>query len=131
VYYSSVRSASTTVTPDGFDRLPKFAGWLSNEPLADRPQPMALEGTGGKERHPEDYERLHRYWTRGEGLGEWAEADDPWTELFHHLAKFMNPDEAKRTATVWFHDVFGFYPGSDLNRVTHGKPPRGKVVGPG
>jgi hypothetical protein len=45
--------------------------------------------------------------------------------------KYLPPDEAKRTAAQWFHEVFGFWPGSDLNRVTHGHPPRGKRVGPG
>lgn len=76
--------------------------------------------------------RLHAYWTKDpRGLAKWADKKDPWTELFHHLSKFMNPEMAKRTAANWFHDVFGFWPGSDLNRVTHGKPPRGKVIGPG
>lgn len=74
---------------------------------------------------------LHRYWTKGEGLGKWADKPKPWTALEHHLVKFMDPDEAKRTANEWFHDVFGYYPGSDLNRVAHGKPPRGQRVGPG
>lgn len=88
----------------------------------------------GKELSPQDVqntERLHRYWTKGEGLAKWAEKPHPWTSLYHHLMKYMNPEMAKRTATRWFYDVFHFYPGSDLNRVTHGKPPRGKVVGPG
>lgn len=88
----------------------------------------------GREVTPADAkatERLRLYWTRGEGLAKWAGAPDPWTELFHHLSKYINPELAKRTAAQWFHDVFGFWPGSDLNRVTHGKPPRGKVVGPG
>jgi hypothetical protein len=76
-------------------------------------------------------EEGHKYWTKGEGLAKWAPTDHPWTSLYHHLIKFMNPDEAKRTATEWFHEVFGFYPGSDMNRVTHGKPPRGHRVGPG
>jgi hypothetical protein len=76
-------------------------------------------------------ERLHLYWTKGEGLAKWADKRDPWTELYHHLVKYMNPDMAKRTAAQWFHEVFGFWPGSDLNRVTHGQPPRGKRVGPG
>lgn len=88
----------------------------------------------GKEASPQDVkntERLHLYWTKGEGLAKWAKSDHPWTELYHHLVKYMSPEKAKRTATVWFHQVMGFYPGSDLNRVTHGQPPRGKVVGPG
>jgi hypothetical protein len=76
-------------------------------------------------------EEGHKYWTKGKGLAKWAPSAHPWTSLYHHLIKFMNPDEAKRTANEWFHEVFGFYPGSDLNRVTHGKPPRGHRVGPG
>lgn len=79
----------------------------------------------------EGSERLHEYWTKGEGLAKWAESPKPWTTLYGHLMKFMPPDKAKRTAAQWFHDVFGFWPGSDLNRVTHGEPPRGHVVGPG
>jgi hypothetical protein len=76
-------------------------------------------------------EQLHAYWTRGEGLAKWAESAKPWTTLYGHLVKFMDPEEAKRTAAQWFHDVFHFWPGADLNRVTHGQPPRGKRVGPG
>lgn len=76
--------------------------------------------------------RLHDYWTKSpEGLAKWADKPDPWTELYHELLKYLEPELAKRTAAQWFHDVFGFWPGADLNRVTHGKPPRGKVVGPG
>lgn len=85
----------------------------------------------GVDTHPGDAARLHEYWTKGAGLAKWAGAPDPWTELYHHLLKFLPPEEAKRTAANWFHDVFGFYPGSDLNRVTHGHPPRGHRVGPG
>lgn len=77
-------------------------------------------------------ERLHRYWTKGPGLAKWAGKPNPWTTLYHHLLKYIkNPDEAKATAAKWFHDVFGFWPGSDLNRVIHGKPPRGERIGPG
>lgn len=88
----------------------------------------------GKELSPQDVkntERLHEYWTKGEGLAKWAEADDPWTQLYHHLAKYMEPELAKLTAVRWYHDVFGFYPNSDKARVAHGKKPRGKNVGPG
>lgn len=78
-------------------------------------------------------EQLHQYWTKDpKGLAKWAEKPHPWTALYHHLLKHMgNPDLAKQTATRWFFDVFHYYPGSDKNRVAHGKPPRGKVVGPG
>ena len=80
-------------------------------------------------------EELHQFWTRGEGLPLWAESPRPWTTLVAHLMRFpafaKNPDFAKRTAAEWFHEVFGFWPGSDLNRVTHGQPPRGEHIGPG
>lgn len=75
--------------------------------------------------------KLKDYWTRGEGLAKWADTPRPWTALHAELAKYMDDEEAKRTAGEWFQDVFGFAAGSDLNRVTHGQPPRGKKVGPG
>lgn len=75
---------------------------------------------------------LHAYWTKDpRGLAKWATTDKPWTNLYHHLLKYLSPERAKRTAAEWFHDVFGFWPGSDLNRVTHGHAPRGKKIGPG
>jgi hypothetical protein len=43
----------------------------------------------------------------------------------------MVDELAKRTAAEWFHIRYGYWPGSDVNKVAHGKPPRGKVVGPG
>lgn len=75
--------------------------------------------------------RLHKYWVAGPGLAKWRGSPTPWTTLYHHLAKYMPSGKAKRTAAEWFHQVFGFWPGSDLNRVTHGHPPRGHKVGPG
>lgn len=80
-----------------------------------------------RDTHPVDALRLKRYWTVGEGRAKW----DTWRELRDHLAQFMDIDKAKRTAAQWFHDVKGYWPGADLNRVAHGKPPRGKVIGPG
>jgi hypothetical protein len=88
----------------------------------------------GREASPQDAQataRLHRYWTAGEGLAKWRDHPHPWTALRNHLLKYMSADMATRTATVWFKDVFGYYPGSDLHRVNSGKPPKGKRVGPG
>lgn len=78
-----------------------------------------------------DDQKLHHYWTQGEGKAKWVGSPKPWTTLVAHLTKYVGPGPAKRMAAQWFHEVFGFWPGADLNRVTHGKPPRGKVVGPG
>jgi hypothetical protein len=85
--------------------------------------------------HTVDRERLHHYWTVGKGLRKWAFSPHPFTSLYHHLLKFPHfaaaPELAKRAAAEWFHEHFGFWPGSDLNRVSHGRPPRGHRVGPG
>jgi ADP-ribosyltransferase exoenzyme/putative peptidoglycan binding protein len=77
------------------------------------------------------HDELHHYWTRGEGLAKWAESPKPWTTLVAHLTKYVGPEKAKIYASRWFIEVFHFAAGSDLNRVTHGKPPRGHRVGPG
>jgi hypothetical protein len=78
------------------------------------------------------HDELHHYWTRDpRGLKKWVGSPHPWTTLYHHLLKYMNEGMAKRAASAWFLEVFHFASGSDLNRVTHGKPPRGHLVGPG
>jgi len=77
-------------------------------------------------------DELHHYWTQDpEGLAKWADAPHPYEALLEHLEHHMGPGMAHRVAADWFHDVFHFWPGSDLNRVTHGHPPRGDRVGPG
>jgi hypothetical protein len=55
--------------------------------------------------------QLKSYWTRGEGLAKWVDTPHPWTSLRDHLARYMNPDEADRTASQWFHDTLGIWPG--------------------
>lgn len=67
-------------------------------------------------------ERLHFYWTKGEGLPKWAFGSHPWTTLRNHLLKYMSPGMAERSASKWFHEVFGYWPGD-----RGGKNP----VGPG
>jgi hypothetical protein len=66
---------------------------------------------------------LKWYWTKSpEGLAKWRSSPHPWTALYNHLAKHMNPAMAKRVASQWFHDTMGYWPGS-----RGGKNP----VGPG
>jgi hypothetical protein len=78
------------------------------------------------------HNELEHYWTVDpEGLAKWADKPKPWTALYHHLLKYLPDGEAKRTAAQWFHKRFGYWPGSDTNRVVHGHPPRGHEVGPG
>lgn len=54
---------------------------------------------------------LKWYWTKGPGLAKWAGSPHPWTTLYNHLVKFLGPVVAKRTASQWFHDTFGIWPG--------------------
>lgn len=70
---------------------------------------------------------LKKYWLHGEGASQWSTFD----ELYDHLKKHVPPAKAKRIAAAWFHARYGYWPGSDKNRVAHGKKPRGKRVGPG
>lgn len=63
----------------------------------------ARKGGGG--------EQLKSYWTKGAGLAKWATSPHPWTALRDHLVKYMSPERADRTASEWFHDVMGFWPG--------------------
>jgi hypothetical protein len=86
----------------------------------------SVTAAAGIDTHPGG-EQLKHYWVYGEGAAKW----DTFTELRDHLLKYLNPSMATRTAAEWFHLRFGFWPGADVNRVRHGKPPRGRVVGPG
>lgn len=78
------------------------------------------------------HDELHHFWTKDpEGLAKWVESPHPWTTLVGLLSEHVPAEKAKVFASRWFHEVFGFYAGSDMNRVTHGKPPRGHRIGPG
>lgn len=104
----------------------------------DEPEPVEDEtddgepvtAAAGKDVTP-GHDELHHYWTKGEGLAKWVDSPTPWTTLVAHLTKHVGPLKAKTFASRWFIEVFGFAAGSDLNRVTHGHPPRGHLVGPG
>lgn len=91
---------------------------------------LFLAGLAERATKPDD-QKLHHYWTQGKGKAKWVGAPKPWTTLVAHLTEHVGLAKAKVYASRWFYEVFGFYSGSDKNRVTHGKPPRGEKVGPG
>ncbi|MET8278267.1 phage protease [Micromonospora sp. NPDC005174] len=65
----------------------------------------------------DDDNQLKHYWTKtAEGLAKWRDKPHPWTALYHHLSKHVGDERAKRIASEWFHDVFGFWPGSKQHR---------------
>lgn len=77
------------------------------------------------------HDQLHHYWTIGEGKAKWVGSLTPWRTLVAHLTKYVGLLKAKVFASRWYIEVFGYSAGSDKARVAHGKPPRGKRVGPG
>lgn len=77
--------------------------------------------------------KLKAYWTVGQGgisKIRWGTPGD-WTRCERHLARYVGPEQAKRMCANYHHEMTGTWPGSDANRVASGKPPRGKVIGPG
>jgi hypothetical protein len=80
------------------------------------------------------HDQLHHYWTREpEGRERWIHAPHPFYALVEQLIEHahVTAEVAKRWAGAWYPEVFGYAPGSDINRVRHGKPPRGNRIGPG
>lgn len=69
-------------------------------------------GAGAGDGGDDGGERLHHYWTRGKGRARWVNTPHPWTSLYRHLLKHMDGDVdlARRTASQWYHDVFGKWP---------------------
>jgi hypothetical protein len=91
---------------------------------ADEPEPQ--RDTQGYDVTP-GHDELHHWWVYGEGRTRWS----TWTELFDQLVTKVGPFKARLYASAWFKERYGYASGSDLNRVRHGKPPRGHRVGPG
>ena len=78
-----------------------------------------------------DAEVLRRYWTIGKGALKirWGTPGD-FTRCVRELDQYM-PGRAEGYCANLHHRATGMWPGSDLNRVTSGKPPRGNRIGPG
>lgn len=77
-----------------------------------------------------DRNRLKKYWTKNpDGLAKWAKSRHPWTALYRQLRKHMPDDMAKRTASQWYHDVFGHWPGTKRdNNADDGEPMTDRVT---
>lgn len=111
-----------------------------DEPTLDQIRAMAEQDDGevlaaaGHDVTP-GHDELHHYWTIGKGRRKWVNSPTPWTTLLALLVEHVKPPKPlevlKKWASRWFIEVKGYAAGSDKNRVAHGKPPRGKIVGPG
>lgn len=80
---------------------------------ADKGADLGKSARAAATGHEGDAERLHRYWTAGEGLAKWRTSPHPWTTLYHHLLRHIrNVAKAKATAAAWYHDATGTWPGA-------------------
>ncbi|MFJ8690291.1 phage protease [Micromonospora wenchangensis] len=111
------------VGPVVFDRLRiAFAGQHIDIPLIGDAEPVdasdddvaAADG---------DENNLKRYWLAGPGLKKWATKAHPWTALFRHLRKHVGVERAKRIASQWFHDHFGYWPGDGRRKTAASAAP--------
>lgn len=57
-----------------------------------------------------DGHELHDYWTKGAGLGRWANSPHPFKTLLAFLMRHMPETKARKTAADWFLEVKGFLP---------------------
>jgi len=78
--------------------------------LLDQYSKGGVQAAAGVDTHPGG-EQLKHYWVYGEGAAKWA----TWTELEHHLLKYLKEGLAKRTAAAWFHLRYGYWPGDHRN----------------
>lgn len=101
--------------------------------FATLPEGQEISAAAGADVTPGNDE-LHHWWTRGKGRALWVKSPEPWTTLVEQLMEHVEGltlGRAKRWASRWYIEVFGYAANSDKARVAHGKPPRGKVIGPG
>ncbi|MFC0504234.1 2'-5' RNA ligase family protein [Micromonospora costi] len=120
---SQIPALAARTGPVVFDRVRvAFAGQHIDIPLtavdlADIYGPQAVDPVAAAAADT-DGNQLKRYWLHGEGLKKWANNPHPWTALYRHLKKHVDPERAKRIASEWFHEHFGYWPGSKEHRKT-------------
>lgn len=103
------------VGPVRFDTVRiALAGQHIDIPLIGEPEPAEVT-EDGQVAAAADENVLKRYWL-GEGLNRWATKRHPWTTLFRLLRKHVGAERAKRIASQWFHDHFGYWPGDRRHR---------------
>lgn len=107
-------------TPPGIGTLKSLTdvAALYGVPASDVPEgAVPVAATIRAAGNPADHDRLKRYWTKDpEGLAKWRDHPHPWTALYRHLKDHMPDEMAKRVASEWFHEVFGYWPGDSRHR---------------
>lgn len=64
--------------------------------------------------------QFNKFWL-GEGLSRWAESPTPYRTLRSLLLQHMSIEKASGLAAEYFHEHFGFWPGSAEHRRMGGK----------
>ncbi|MGE5827153.1 MAG: hypothetical protein ACM30G_02165 [Micromonosporaceae bacterium] len=125
---------SRSAEPDVLDLIVRTA---ANENLTQEDLDFLYEAmrAAGADVTP-GHDQLHHYWTRDpRGRERWVHSPTPWRTLLALLVEHVKPPKPltvlKKWVSRWYIEVFGYAAGSDKARVAHGKPPRGKRVGPG
>lgn len=82
------------------------------EPMAAAAEVQAFKRGSGWVTHPEETNRLHHYWTKGEGAAKirWGTNGD-FTRCTRQLRKYIEPRFLNRTCAEWHHDALGYWPG--------------------
>lgn len=83
----------------------------------DEDPPEVLEAASFKRgpgwvTHPEETNRLHNYWVRGEGAAKigWG-TEGSFRRCRRELAEYIGPQYLNRTCAEWYHDATGRWPG--------------------
>ncbi|MFB6392623.1 2'-5' RNA ligase family protein [Polymorphospora lycopeni] len=118
------------VGPVRFDRLRiALAGQHIDIPLIGGPEPDEAEEPGEElvAAADGDGNNLKRYWL-GKGLSRWATKRHPWTTLYRLIRKHVGAARAKRIASQWFHDHFGYWPGDRRHRKVRAAAQEGELM---
>jgi hypothetical protein len=122
--------ADQSLPVDPIDPDFRWTDWITIQNVR---QDRAVQAALGHDVTP-GHDQLHHFWTQGPGLARWADSPTPWTTLLANLVEEVKDkplEVLKKWACRWFIEVFHYAAGSDMNRVTHGHPPRGHNIGPG
>jgi len=130
------RGALPTNADPTLDQIRAMAG-LNSEARARELALLGVTRALGHDVTP-GHDELHHYWVAGKGRALWENSPTPWRTLYALVtaavrknSRAVSPEQIKRWVSRWFIQVKHYAAGSDLNRVAHGKPPRGHRVGPG
>jgi 2'-5' RNA ligase len=107
-----VAEVASRVGPVRFDRLRlAFGGQHVDIPLIGDVKELGDDAPEAVAAAAGDNE-LKDYWLHGAGAKRWVASDHPWSALFNALKRHVGAERAKRIASEWFKEKFGYWPGA-------------------